>query len=111
MTDHKLFNVVLGAIVAHRRGERTQRELAALLGISQSHLAHIEKGDSKVTAHLVTKLAEVLKFSGVGAFYSRVEATIADTKRAADAIKPGSLERVDPRGLVQFVVALKRLPR
>lgn len=58
---------------------------------------------------VMTELARCFDLEHVGRLYSFVDATVEFMQRAADAIRPGSLERVAPHGLAEFVVAARDL--
>ena len=105
--DIALFRIALGALVAHLRTkhELTQAVLGERLGLQQSYIAKIELGTAGLHAEKYSPLARVFGMK-LDAFHKRVEEIVDNTRRAAAAIKPGSLETVDPRRLVRFVVAL-----
>lgn len=104
----ELFYIALGALVAHRRKhlKLTQAELAQQLGLSQPTVARLEAGGWSVPVSSTVPIAEFLGLAGVGLLHDCVENVVKLTRRAADAILPGSLDRLPPRGLVAFVVAM-----
>ena len=105
--DIKLFRFALGALVKHLRDkhELTQEALGVRLGVQQAFIAKIERGSNGLPAEKYVVLARVFGMK-IDKFHKRVEDIVEATRRAANAIKPGSLDTVDPRGLVRFVVAL-----
>ena len=109
MTDQQLFDLVLGALVHHRRKAKklTQVALGKRLGLSQSTVARIEAGTTSVPASMISHLARIWATDGYD-FMTTVHATIKLVRRAAAAISRDALGRVeDPSGLVHFVVAAR----
>lgn len=104
----ELFYVALGALVAYRRKQLklTQAALATQLGLSQPTIARLEAGGWAVPVSSTAELAKFLGLAGVGLLHDCVENVVKLTQRAADAIRPGSLDRLPPRGLAAFVVAM-----
>lgn len=107
VTDKELFQVVLGVVVAHMRGRRqlTQQALADTLSCSQSQLCRIEMG-RPLPAFMLSPLASAFDLS-VTDFYSLVEDVIGATQKAAAALGVTSFDKLDPRGLIEFVVAAR----
>jgi len=106
----RLFQIAFGALVTHLREKRdmTQAELAAKLDVTQPTVARIENGKNRVPVSKYMQLTEVFGMT-LDQFHGRVQQIIDATHRAAEAIKPGSMDRVEPRkleGLVLFVVKL-----
>jgi transcriptional regulator with XRE-family HTH domain len=107
VSERVLYYAALGAIVARerRRKKLTQDGLAKQLGISQATVARLEAGAWAVPAALLSLLTRALDLGTVGRFYALVDTAVEFIQRAADVIRPGSLERVAPQGLAAFVVA------
>jgi transcriptional regulator with XRE-family HTH domain len=63
--DSKLSKKDIGQRIRAMRGQRglTQTELADVLGLTQSNVSAMERGDRGVTIHQAVKLAKVLKVS------------------------------------------------
>src|SRR5881396_2742607 len=61
-SDSKLSKVDIGALVRSLRQERglTQTRLAARLGLTQSNVSAMERGDRGLTIHQALKLARIL---------------------------------------------------
>lgn len=109
MTDSELHRTALGEIIRQLRERKglTQGELATKLDISQPVVSRVEFGGVCVTAYMLGQIATTFGLS-VGRLHDLATRVLEATKRAADAIGPGALERGEMkiRGLVRFVTAL-----
>lgn len=86
-TESAVYDLVLGKIIATLREQRgwTQGELAARVGVTQSTLSRIERGQASPDPYTFRKFAEVFDL-GVEEFNRRVDEAMDATKRATQGV-------------------------
>ena len=106
MTPVQKHRLALGSLLYQLRTHQgvTQTDLARRANVSQPTVSRTERGRKGTQVFELAALAQALGTS-LGPLLSSVDVILADAKRVADAIKPGSFERLDVTGVIVFATA------
>lgn len=100
--------IILGALIAQRRGDFSQAQFGRRCGVSQPTISRIEHGEIVPNVFDLTQIAAALDTTS-NALLNEVEDVLKLVRRAANAIEPSAFDRCDITGLVHFVLAARKI--
>ena len=91
--DSREYAQALGLVVAHRRtrnDNQSQRTLASEVGVTQTTISRLERGEVDASVYVVRKVAAVLDYESAGELLNEVEEVLTKgLQQAKEAEKKG----------------------